>query len=254
MSLYKIYLYVGGLPDAIKAYVEKKNVMNVNNVHIQTQEYYLDDATKYDLENKLKISKMYELVPSYIENKVKRYQINKVDNEKGARFIKYQDEFEYLLASGITLGVNAVSEPKFPLLQSSCKNLIKLYYNDVGILASTLFNFNINAIINNSLNVYLGSIYETFAAQELICHGHKLYYFDKRKLGEVDFLVDDYENLSILPIEIKSGKDFVNYRALPKLVNSNEYNIKEGYVFSNNREIIINNKIIHLPIYLIMFV
>lgn len=253
LQLFKTYLYVGGLPDAVKAYVFEKNVFRIRDVQSQTMEYYIEDATKYDKENKLKITRMYELIPSYIDNKVKRFQINKIEETNNARFNKYQNEFDYLIASGISLGVNAISDPKFPLIQSSMKNLIKLYYNDVGLLSYVLYNHNINAILNDESNVNLGAVYETYVAQELLAHGHKLYYFDKRKMGEVDFLIDDYDNLTIKPIEVKSGKDYMNYRALPKLVNDDIYNIKNGYVLSNNREIFINNKIIHLPIYFSMF-
>lgn len=254
LSLFKTYLYVGGLPDAVKAYVYNKNIFDIRDVHLQTMEYYIDDASRYDEDNKLKIARMYQLLPSYIDNKVKRFQINKIEENNKARFNKYQNEFDYLIASGISLGVNAISDPKFPLIQSSMKNLIKLYYNDVGLLSCVLYNYNINAILNDEANVNLGAVYETFVAQELIAHGHKLYYFDKRKLGEVDFLIDDYDNLSIKPIEVKSGKDYMNYRALPKLVNEDAYNVKNGYVFSNNREIEHKDNIIHLPIYFSMFI
>ena len=253
LGLFKTYLYVGGLPDAVKSYVYNKNVVEIKNVQLQTMEYYVDDAIKYDENNKLKIARMYNMLPSYIDNKVKRFQINKIEDKDNARFTKYQNEFDYLLASGITLGANAISDPKFPLIQSSMKNLIKLYYNDVGLLSCVLYKNNVNAILNDNVNINLGAVYENFVAQELSAHGHTLYYFDKRKLGEVDFLVDDYDDLSITPIEVKSGKDYMNYRALPKLVSEDIYKVNKGYVLSNNKEVFEKDNIIHLPIYYSMF-
>ena len=66
--------------------------------------------------------------------------------------------------------------------------------------------------------VNLGAVYETVAAQELKAHGYELFYYDRKKIGEVDFLIDDYENMSIIPIEIKSGSNSRNFKALPKII------------------------------------
>lgn len=254
LALFKTYLYVGGLPDAIKMYLETKNIFKIREVHDETIKYYGSDASKYDKEHKLKIKRIYDLVPSNIENKVKRVQFKMIENNDDARYKKYADEFDYLISSGIVLDAKAISEPKFPLVQSSSKNLIKLYMNDVGILTNVLYKNNINAILMDKKQINLGAVYETAAALELVAHGHNLYYYDRRKIGEVDYLVDDYENLSVLPIEIKSGSDENNFRALPKLVNDINYNIQKAYVFNNKKEIKKDGKIIFMPIYFIMFV
>lgn len=181
-------------------------------------------------------------------------QFKIIENNDDARYKKYADEFDYLISSGIVLDAKAISEPKFPLVQSSSKNLIKLYMNDVGILTNVLYKNNINAILMDKKQINLGAVYETVAALELVAHVHNLYYYDRRKIGEVDYLVDDYEKLSVLPIEIKSGSNENNFRALPKLVNDINYNIQKVYVFNNRREIKKDGKIIFMPIYFIMFV
>ena len=160
-----------------------------------------------------------------------------------------------MINSGCALGVKAVSDPRFPLIESSSKNLIKLYFNDVGILTNILYKNNINAILNCDKGVNLGSVYETVVAMELIAHGHELFYFDSKKVGEVDFLINDYDNLSILPIEIKSGKDTYEFRAIPKLVNKDgNYKLKKGYIFTNKNICINENDLYTYPIYMIMFV
>lgn len=254
LNLFKTYLYVGGMPEAIKKYVETKNVFNIKKTQNDIYEYYGNDATKYDKENKLKIKLIYDLVPSNIENKVKRLQFKMIENINDARYYKYLNEFDYLISSGIVLDVRAISEPKFPLIQSCCKNLLKLYLNDVGLLTNYLYKNNINAVLNDQVGVNLGAVYETVVAQELKCHGHSLYYYDRKKVGEVDYLVDDYDNLSILPIEIKSGKDERNFRALPKLVSNINYRIKYGYVLSNKKDVLVDQNVIYMPIYYIMFI
>lgn len=254
MDLFKKYLIVGGLPDVVNSFLSKKNVQLVREIQTEIHEYYAADAAKYDLQNKLKIKRIYDLVPSNMENKKKRIVVKEIENKKGKTFNDYADEFDYLISSGISLSVQAISNPKFPLVETASKNLLKLYLNDVGILTNILYKNNVKAILDNERSINLGSVYECVAASELIAHGHKLFYYDNRKKGEVDYLIDDYENLSVLPIEIKSGKDYQIHSAISSFTNNVEYKIKFGYIFSNERTIKKRDKIIYLPIYYIMFI
>ncbi len=255
LSLFKDYLICGGLPDAIIEYVINRNVVKTRNVHTQIFTYYKDDSSKYDLEHKLKISRVYDLLISNMTNKVKRFVFKKVENKENANLEKYEDTFDYLVASGIANASKAVSNPAFPLNESIAKKLIKLYYNDVGILTNLLYKNNVSIILNNDKAINLGSVYETFCAMELVAHGHELYYFDSKKTGGVDFLINDYETPSVLPIEIKSGNDQNNFRAIPKLVLPNgKYKMPYGYVFGNKNVFEAKDNLIMLPIYLIMFV
>ena len=255
LSLFKDYLICGGLPDAVTEYVINNNVMRTRTVQEQTFTYYRDDCAKYDLNHSLRISKVYDMLISNMSNKVKRVIFKKIENKDDSNLSKYEEEFDYLVAAGVSSSSMAVSNPKFPLNESSSKNLVKLYYNDVGILTNQLYKNNINAILNKDTGVNLGSVYETVAAMELTAHGHKLFYFDSKKVGEVDFLVNDYDNLNILPIEIKSGDDQNNFRAIPKLVSMDgNYKLPYGYVFGNKNIFEIKDNLIILPIYLIMFI
>lgn len=254
LYLFKTYLYVGGMPDAVKSFVETKNVSKIREIQKDIINFYSEDASKYDKNHKLVIKRIYDMIPSNIENKVKRIQYKKIENIDDVRYTKYVDEFEYLISSGIALDAKAVSEPKFPLVKSSSKNLIKLYMNDVGLLTSVLYKNNINAILDDETGVNLGAVYETVVAEELRAHNHELYYYDRKKVGEVDYLIDNYDALNVLPVEIKSGKDYKNFRALPKIILDPNYRMTKGYVFSNEREIKKEDKIIYYPIYYIMFI
>lgn len=255
LSLFKDYLISGGLPDAVREYVINQNVYKTRQIHSQTFTYYKDDCSKYDLDNKLKISKIYDMLVSNMANKVKRIIFKNIDNKTDSNLAKYEDDFDYLIASAVVNKTYAISNPVFPLNESMSKNLIKLYYNDIGILTNILYRNNINAIISNEKTVNLGSVYETVCAMELTAHGHDLFYFDSKKVGEVDFLINDYNNLTIVPIEIKSGKDQNNFRAIPKLVAPNgNYKLKFGYVLGNKNICSIENNLITLPIYMIMFI
>lgn len=130
---------------------------------------------------------------------------------------------------------------------------MKLYLNDVGILTGILYGNNIHAILDDVASSNLGSVYESVVASELIAHGYKLFYYDNRSKGEVDYLIDDYDSLSIIPIEVKSGKDYTVYSALNNFTQNEDYHVKKAYVLSNERMITTKGKIIYIPIYYIMF-
>ena len=253
MDLFRKYLLVGGLPDAVNVYIETKNIQRVREIQNEIHDYYASDASKYDSERKLKIRRVYDLIPSNMENKKKRVVAQSIEEKKGKTFTDYQDEFEYLISSGITLNVQAISNPVFPLIESSGKNLLKLYLNDVGILTGILYGNNIRAILDDERSINLGSVYETVVASELAAHGHKLFYYDNRNKGEVDYLIDDYDSLSAVPIEVKSGKDYSVHSALNNFVKNEDYHIKKALVVSNERLIKTDGKITYLPIYFVMF-
>ena len=253
MDLFRKYLLVGGLPDVVNSYLAEKNIQAVREIQSEIHEYYASDASKYDEEKKLKIRRIYDLIPSSMENKKKRVVAQNIENKRGKTFGDYQDEFEYLISAGIALNVQAISNPVFPLIESTGKNLLKLYLNDVGILTGILYGNNIRAIMDDEVSINLGSVYETVVDSELIAHGYKLFYYDNRSKGEVDYLIDDYDSLSAVPIEVKSGKNYTVHSALNAFVQNEDYHIQKAFVLSNAREITTNGKITYLPIYYIMF-
>ena len=254
IDLFRKYLLVGGLPDAVNSYVAKKNIKSVREIQNEIREYYAADASKYDSQKKLKIRRIYDLIPSNMKYKKKRIVAQDIENKKGKAFRDYSDEFEYLISAGIALPVQAISNPVFPLIESSGKNLLKLYMNDVGILSGILYGNNIRAVLDDERSVNLGSVYESVVASELIAHGHRLFYYDNRSKGEVDYLIDDYDTLSTLPIEVKSGKDYTIHSALNTFVSNEEYHTKRAFVLSNERIVRQKGKIVYIPVYCVMFV
>ena len=253
LGLFKKYLLSGGLPDAVKTFVETNNIVSVRTIQNQIHEYYGMDASKYDLEHKLKIKRIFDMIPSTLENKKKRIVVQDIENKKGKRFSSYQDEFDYLINAGVALEVKAISTPVFPLNEHSGKNLLKLYLNDVGILSGILYQNNIRAILDSENSINLGTLYEAVVAQELKAHGKQLFYYDNKSKGEVDFLINDYDSLSILPIEVKSGKDYSVHSALNSFLQNKDYNVSNAIVFSNERIVTITQAgITYLPIYYVM--
>lgn len=254
MSLFKRYLLVGGLPDAVNAYLNTRNIVAVRDIQRDIHDLYIADAAKYDEQHRLKIERIYNLVPSNLENKKKRLVYKDIENKAGKRADDYVEEIEYLISSGITLEVKAISNPLFPLTESEHKNLLKLYLNDVGLLTSVLYRNNVGAVLNDEPSVNLGSVYECVVATELAAHDNRLFYYDNRNHGEVDYLVDDYKSLSVIPLEVKSGKDYKRHSALSRFVATPDYKIKQAYVLSNSREVETSGKITYIPVYYSMFI
>ena len=253
LKRFQYYLLVGGLPEAINQYLADRNMARVRQTHRDIHNLYRIDASQYDKEHKLKIRNIYDLIPSNLENKKKRIVYKNIEGKKGKTFSDYADEFEYLTNSGVALEVTAISNPRFPLVESEQKRLVKLYLNDVGLLTHLLYGLNVNAVLQDIKSINLGTVYESVIAQELSAHGFKLYYYDNKKKGEVDFLIDVQEDLKALPMEIKSGKDYTEHSALTKFLETPDYGIDRAIVFSNEREIFMKKGVTYLPIYYCMF-
>lgn len=256
MNLFRRYLLVGGLPAAVNEYLDSHNIVKVRNVQENIRSLYEVDATKYEKDSNktLLIRRIYNMIPSQLENKKKRIIIKDIQNKIGDRFDNYLEEFEYLISSGTALEVSAISNPKYPLAESAHKNLMKIYLNDVGLLTMLLYKNSIRPVISDEDSVNLGSVYESVVAQELKAHGHKLFYYDNKQRGEVDFLIDDYSSTTILPIEVKSGKDYTRHSAMNNLLKVRDYDIASGLVLSNSREIKTVGNVSYMPVYYVMFI
>ena len=255
MSLFRNYLLTGGMPDAVNTFLTTHNIAETRHVQTDIHDLYGDDASKYehDSSRKLQTMRIFNMIPSNMESRKKRVVAKEIEGKQGKRMTDYLDEFEYLISAGVVLEVKAISKPSYPLVQNCGKNLLKLYLNDVGILTNALYGSNILPILRDTASVNLGAVYETVVAQELRAHGHELFYYDNKKLGEVDYLIDDQENLSAVPVEVKSGKDYRVHSALDRFLNIDEYNIRRAVVLSNERQIYQEGGVTYLPVYDVMF-
>lgn len=255
LDLFKKYLLVGGLPDAVNEFVSSRNMVEVRAIHEAIYHLYGIDAAQYDEEHKLQIARIFNMIPSLMANKKKRVVFKDIEGKDYRRSNDYRDELDYIINSGIALDVKAISAPVFPLKESESKNLLKLYMNDVGLLTYALYKYNIDAVMNDRCSVNLGSVYESVVASELKAHGiEQLFYYDNKARGEVEFILDDYDHTSILPIEVKSGKDYTIHRALNNFLTNPLYKVHRAYVLSNAREITRKDFITYMPIYFTMFI
>lgn len=250
MDLFYIYLVVGGMPEAVQSYVEENDFNRVIQVHNTIIPLYKQDFSKYEKEDKkLKLHKIYDLIPSEISSKNKRYIYSDLD--KSYRPERYEKSFEWLINAGVALPVYNVTEPKLPLTLNKKSNLLKLFLSDVGLLSTMYGRATILETLNHNSFLNYGAIFENVVAQELIAHGYGGYYFQSKKQGELDFVIE-YEN-KCLPIEVKSGKDYKRHSSLNNSLTNAAYEIPMAYVLSNGN-IEMNGKIIYLPIYMMMFI
>lgn len=252
LDLFKRYLLVGGMPDAVNAFLETRNIVRVREIQRTIETLYSLDAGKYDEEHRLRIKRIYELIPSNLGRRNKRIFFNEIDNKPG-RASQYLEEIDYLVSSGVALETKAVSNPVFPLSESSGKNLFKLYMNDVGLLTEALYKNNVKAVLSDEKSINLGSVYENAIAMELASLDNRLFYYDNRHKGEVDFLIDNFDDLSVIPIEVKSGKGYKRHVAISSFVSNKDYPVNQAIVLSNSGVIEKEGKIRYFPCYMSMF-
>lgn len=247
-DLVRLYLIVGGMPEAVQKYIETNNLQMVREAQKEIMHLYGKDIAKYDPRNKLYIKDIFDLIPSELNAKNKRF-ILKALNEK-AKFERYKNSFLWLADAGVALPTYNVEEPRLPLKLGEQRNLFKLFMSDVGLLASQYAANIAIDLLTGKTEINYGAIYENFAAQELRAHGYSLYYFNNKKQGELDFVVEDRGE--VLPIEIKSGKDYKRHNALSNVMSNEEYSIPRAIVFSNgNVEVV--GRISYFPIYMLMY-
>lgn len=252
MEMIRLYLIVGGMPAAVQKYLDTNNLRRVLDVQRDIIKTYKRDITKYDPEHKLQIEEIYNLIPPELNAKNKRFILKEL-NEK-ARFSRYESGILWLKDAGVALPTYNIEEPRLPLLLNKQRNLFKLFLNDVGLLAAA-FGGNIQMrLLSKETNINYGAIYENLVAQEFYAHGfpidHDLFYFNSKKQGELDFVLE-YEG-EVLPVEVKSGKDYDRHRALANVMQNEEYNIPQAIVFCQDN-VQTKEKVVYLPIYMTMF-
>ena len=249
MALFRLYLVVGGMPAAVMKYLETNNLRDVIGEQQAIIALYKKDIARYDPEEKLYLEDIFDLIPSELNCKNKRFILKNLN--ENFKFSRYSNSFLWLKDAGVALPTFCVAEPTVPLRLSKSSNLFKLFLSDVGLLASMYMDHIQVKILNGEKSINFGAVYENAAAQALKAHGFDLYYFNSKKQGELDFLIE--RNGHVLPIEIKSGKDYTKHAALSNVLANEDYDIPEAYVFQNDN-VSQTGKITYYPIYMLMFV
>lgn len=248
LDVFYLYLIVGGMPEAVDTYIKTNDLAEVAQIHEKISRLYKTDFSKYEEKYKLKLREIYDAMPGQLDQKTKRFQFTRIG--KGLSYDRTENDFLWLKDAGVAIPVYNVSEPKVPLIISENRNLFKLFFSDVGLLTSHYSNEVKIALLNKEKDINNGALFENVVAQELLSRGHKLYYFNSKKQGELDFVLE--LSGKVVPLEIKSGKDYKRHSALNNVLSNTGYGIEEAYVFSEGNVEVVEKKI-YMPIYMIMF-
>ena len=248
IDLFRYYIIVGGMPDAIKIFVETSDVSKVIKIQKNILDQYRQDISKYSLKDKLKINEIFDAIPSQLEEKNRRFKLASIGEH--ARLRDYQEAFVWLKDAGVALPCFNLSEPKVPLKLNEQARLFKLFLSDCGLLCAMAFENVQFAILKGELSVNMGSILENVFAQELISHDFNLRYLNKQKVGELDFVVQ--KGSHAIAIEIKSGSDYKKHHALDNALAVKEWNLQKGIVFCRGN-LEVEDKVVYLPLYMSMF-
>ena len=248
MELFRLYLVTGGMPAAVSKYLESNNLQEVMAIQQDIIRLYKRDIAQYDPDNKLYIEDIFDLIPPELNAKNKRFILKRLN--ENAKFERFRNSFLWLKNAGVAIAVYNVEEPKMPLLLARSRNLFKLFQSDIGLLAAQYAEGIQLRIIKGDKDINFGSIYENAVAQELTAHSLTPYYYNNKKRGEIDFVIET--GGKILPIEVKSGKDYETHHALSNIMDCGEYELDEAIVL-NNENLYVKGKVTYAPIYMIMF-
>ena len=214
LEVFRLYLLVGGMPAAVVEYLETNNLRRVLHVQLDILNLYRLDISKYSERDKLKIREIFDIIPSELDAKNKRFILKRLNEH--AKFERYKESFLWLKDAGVAIPVYNVSEVREPLRLSENRSLFKLFSNDVGLLCAQYGQGLQMKVLTDAADINFGSVFENVAAQEFAAHGFSIYYYNNKRRGEVDFV------LSIggeaVPVEIKSGKSYTEHRALSGLI------------------------------------
>ena len=249
IEIFNLYLIIGGMPAAVEMYRTTSNIDDVMTEHKSIIELYKLDFTQYEEENrKLLLTHIFELIPAQLNEKNKRFTI--ADINKNLRYDRVEDSFTWLLKAGVSLAAFNSTEPTVPLMLNEKSSLFKMFLLDVGLLTTIYGKSCKLKIVSKEADINKGAVYENAVAQELHAHGYPLYYYNSKKKGELDFVIEHQGH--VLPIEVKSGKDYEKHSALNNVLAVQEYEIEEAIVFTNDN-VKTKGKITYLPIYMVMF-
>lgn len=246
LYMFFVYLIVGGMPDAVKTYIETKDIREVDKVQRDIVALYKEDFSQYELEDKkLKLKSIYDIIPAELNKQNKKFVFTMLDKE--LKFDRYENSFLWLKDAGVALPVYNVDAPVVPLMASKSSNVFRLFSSDIGLLTSAYPAETKIELINKNGEVNNGAHFENAVAQQLVANGFELYFCKKKNIGELDFVIE--MGGKVVPIEVKSGKTYKAHKALNNFMDVADYHMEKAYILSvGNVEK--EGTVIYLPIYM----
>ena len=260
MNDFRQYVLVGGMPQSVLAYLNGKDFEASDEAKRRILKLYRDDVSKFAEGYEDKVFAVFDGIPGQLSKKEKKYKLSSLG--KQARFRTFEDSFVWLNEAMVVNTCFNATDPNVGLALSADYTTQKCYMADTGLLVTHTFMDNsftenelYKAILFDKLNINEGMIMENAVAQMLRANGHKLYFYSRSDSShrenhmEIDFLIT--EGKKIAPVEVKSG----NYRAhssLDKFRKRFSAKIGNSYILYD-KDVMIKDGIVHLPLYMAMF-
>ena len=249
LSLFHRYLISGGMPDAVSSFAESDDIARARTAQEAIVTQYRWDISKYADNRARVVRRIFDLMPTEISQQDKRFVVRDVEGD--SHFDRYDNDFMWLTDANVALPTYNVREPRYPLAVNLESAKFKLFSSDVGLLTYQCGMDVVRGILGDRPDINFGAIYENAVAQELVAHGHSLYYFKARNVGELDFVIQTSEG-RVVPVEVKSGKGYKRHSALTHALSTPNYGIEEAIVLCEGN-IEVSDQISYLPVYLAMF-
>ena len=249
LELFRYYVVVGGMPAAVQTFVDTRDIGQVMTEQKNILALYRKDIGQYTSEaERVKVTDIFDRIPSQLDDKNRRFVLSSISSN--ARQREYEAAFLWLSNAGVALPCYNLTEPKTPLKLNEKRSLFKLFLNDVGLLCAAGLDQVQFDILQGDVSVNMGSVLENVFAEELKTAGFDLRYYNGKKIGEVDFIVQ--KGHAVIPVEVKSGKDYHVHAALNNVLSVEEWGIGDALVFCmGNVEQV--KTVTYLPWYMIMF-
>ncbi|MCD7807481.1 MAG: AAA family ATPase [Lachnospiraceae bacterium] len=249
LKLFYTYIVVGGMPAAVQTYADSHDIGRVVQVQRDILELYRLDIAKYATgSERIKIQAIFDSIPSQLNDKNRRFFLSKID--ENGRYNRYENSFLWLSDAGVALPSYNVAQPQAPLQMNEKRNVFRLFLNDTGLLCAACMTNIQFALLNGDMEVNMGSILKNVFAQSIRSGGFSLHYYESKKMGEVDFVVQNGMKTDL--IEVKSGSDYKKHPALNHMSEVENWIFGKKIVFckGNTEE---ENGIEYLPWYMVMF-
>ena len=249
LKLFATYIVVGGMPDVVQTYVNTHDIGKVIQTQRSILELYRHDISKYaEGSEKIKIKAIFDSIASQLDDKNRRFVLNRID--ENGRMNRYENAFLWLSDAGVALPSYNVTEPQPPLQLNEKRNLFKLFMGDTGLLCASCIDNIQFELLQGNMEVNMGSVLENVFAQAVKSNGFSLNYFESKKYGEVDFVIQN--GLKVDLLEIKSGNDYKKHSALNKVSAVSNWRFGRRLVFCKEN-VAEESGVEYLPWYMVMF-
>ncbi|NMA05817.1 MAG: ATP-binding protein [Acholeplasmataceae bacterium] len=263
MKLFRTYILVGGMPQAVLEYLNTNDYNKVDRVKRDILTLYRNDISKYAKGYEYKVLSIFDEIPSQLSKHEKKFSLSAI--EKEARFRDYEEAFMWLNEAMITNPCYNANDPTVGLSLYKDRLTLKMYMADTGLLLSHAFDEDskmqaeiAKKIIADKLEVNNGMIFENVVAQMLSANGKNLYFYSRydnlnsKNTMEIDFLIKDLQKpTKISPIEVKSGKNYT-VSSMNKFKTKFKNKLGRKYLL-HTKDLVVKDDIIYLPVYMTIF-